>query len=128
MAFDYTPPSYTHTFSSGKTITLLPINVDNLPALIERNVELMEIVFEGGTSAAEIIRRAPRLAADLIAFSAGEPDATNKAASLPFPVQLLLLTEVYRLTFSEIPAGNAVRLLTEMFTNLKKPTPPHLDI
>tara|TARA_R110001583_G_scaffold31978_8_gene109462 strand:+ start:53791 stop:53943 length:153 start_codon:yes stop_codon:yes gene_type:complete len=39
MSFECTPPTYTHTFSDGQSVTLLPINVDNLPALIERNAE-----------------------------------------------------------------------------------------
>lgn len=131
MTIDFTEPSYTHTTRDGQTITVKAINMDGLSTLMQRNGELMEIVFEGGATAADILTRAPRLAAGMIAVAAGEPDATDKAARLPFPLQMILLTEIYRLTFGEIDLGNGIALFMTLAKGMRQgdpKNPPALGI
>lgn len=123
MSIEFTEPSYTHTTRDGQTITVKAINMDGLSTLMQRNGELLEIVFEGGAKAADILTRAPRLAADMIAVAAGEPDAADKAARLPFPLQMILLTEIYRLTFGELDMGEGIGLFMTLFKGLKQPKP-----
>lgn len=52
-----------------------------------------------GDVAGNLLETAPRLVAKIIAWSAGEHDAVEQAASLPFPLQFDLLIEIGRLTF-----------------------------
>lgn len=52
-----------------------------------------------GDVASGLLETAPRLVAKIIAWAAGEHDAVEQAARLPFPLQLDILIEVGRLTF-----------------------------
>lgn len=49
----------------------------------------------------EAVRTLPALVSGVIAMACGEPDATENAASLPFPVQLDAMVKIAALTFEE---------------------------
>lgn len=49
-----------------------------------------------------IVQQAPGFAANVIALACDEPDSANEAASLPFPVQVQVLTKIGDLTFYDV--------------------------
>lgn len=120
MTIDYTPETYTHTLKNGETITVRGLSLEHMGALVRDNGELMEMAFEGTGTALKVVTHAPALAAQMIALGAGDPKGIDTAARLPFPLQLVLVAEIFRLTFGEIPMGNAVRLLMEILMSLKQ--------
>jgi hypothetical protein len=63
---------------------------DKLPA----NEKLMELV-------GQVSLHAPFVIASIIAHGCGEPDAWENALHIPAPVQLEILTELARLTFTD---------------------------
>lgn len=122
MAFNYTPPTYTLNAGSAE-ITLRGLNVDDLGYLIERHGELVDLILAPAFDVGEILKRAPGLAADVIACAAEDRAAADRAATLPLGLQLTALLEVWRLSFQEVDMGEALRLFVE--TMAKRP--PRLD-
>lgn len=122
MSFnDYKPKEVTIETDSAE-ITLRGINSDDLSGLIQRHGALIETLFEGELDPMLIITKAPALVADMIACSAGQPDAIDKAASMPIGLQVRAISEVFKLTFNEVDMGNAVRLFVKSFAGAIQPT------
>lgn len=53
----------------------------------------------------DLLDVSPGLAAKVIAWSAGEPDAVDEALQIPAPTQLEILVEIGRLTFATTSPG-----------------------
>jgi hypothetical protein len=106
-AFEYVPPKST-TSSNGMTVEVRGLNVVDFGYLIERHGDLLDIWFEEGITISEILNRAPRLVADVIACASDERDQAQKAAALPLGLQCMALSEIFRLTFSEVDMGKVM--------------------
>jgi hypothetical protein len=125
MAFDYQPPEYTHTLKNGQSITVRGLNVEDLGYLIRKHDALLGLVLEGNDNPADLIMKAPALAADIIACGAGERAAADKAARMPLGLQILLLTKIFELSMSEVDMGEFLGAVAEMLKSRKNPTPPN---
>ena len=109
MSFvEFAPQKSTVRTSNGNSFDVRGLNVVDFCYLVERHGELLDIWFEAGITITDILNRAPALVADVIACAADERDQTEKAASLPLGLQYRALSEIFRLTFSEVDLGKAV--------------------
>lgn len=132
----YTPPSAEVPIGSGNSITVNGLSLESIEILVRTHLpdieELFDLFVDGGNFGQDDIKRlsitlatrAPGFTANVIALGAGEADATENAAKLPFPVQLQALSEIGRLTFAEVGGvkkfmETVAGLLTGM--NLKMP-------
>lgn len=110
-----------HTFS------VRGLSLSDLAVLIRTHLPDLEGLFEvfqkgGGLDDVDVLSLATSLAAEapgftanVIALAAGEVDATNSAAALPFPVQVEALVAIGDLTFKEV---GGVKKSLEMVTTL----------
>lgn len=111
---DYTPETRAIPLASGKSFNVSGLSLSHLEILVRTHLpdikELFSLFESGGNFDADGIKalcltlatRAPGFVANVIALAAGETDATDKAARLPFPTQLLALTEIFEITFTEV--------------------------
>lgn len=119
----FTPPSDTLTFPGG-SVTLRGLGLDDLVKLVRKHGAQMRPLFAELTSkqtldladpsidavGMKLLDTAPDLMADVIAFSAGEPDSAAQAKMLPVGVQIEALEKVFRLT---LEAEGGVEKLVE---------------
>lgn len=106
MSFiEFAPQKSTVRASNGSSFDVRGLNVVDFGYLVERHGELLDIWFETGITITDILNRAPALVADVIACAADERDQSEKAASLPLGLQYRALSEIFRLTFSEVDMG-----------------------
>ena len=123
MSFsEYQAPTSTLETKSGP-IVLRGLNTDDISGLIQRHGALIETWFEGQIDPAQTVAAAPALVADMIACAAGQPEAVDKAASMPIGLQVLAISEVFKLTFSEVDLGNAWRQFVAI-ASARLPTNP----
>lgn len=122
MSFNDYKPQQVTIETHAAPITLRGLNVEDVTGLIRRHGALIESWFEGEIDPMHTITAAPGLVADMIACAADCPDAVDKAAQMPIGLQARAISEIFKLTFTEIEMGNAVRLFVEAFA--KQPANP----
>lgn len=108
----------------GVEVTFNALSFSDLTKLIANHRdELDEIVSNGkaalnsGTSniIVEMLMRMPDVGAEIIALSAGEPESIDVVKRFTFPTQVLILSEVVKLTFNEVGGvGKFVELATSL--------------
>ena len=109
MSFiEFAPQTSTIQASNGNSFDVRGLNVVDFGYLVEQHGELLDIWFETGVTITDILNRAPALVADVIACAADEREQSEKAASLPIGLQYRALSEIFRLTFSEVDMGKVM--------------------
>lgn len=138
----WTLPSSTFDLPGGGSFAVRGLSVDQVAALVREDRETLIRVFDQVTGredvqqAAEaaasgeempepptedsgmqqvvmdLLDVAPTLAAKIIAWAAGEPDAVEEARQIPAPTQLEILVEIGRLTFATTSPGKFMETVT----------------
>lgn len=118
----------------GSSFHVRGLSLDDVSRLVNHHLPDLEALFELVASSDKIdfdnlrplvvpiIQQAPGLAANLIALAADEPDEAQRAATLPFPVQVDTLVKIGDLTFHEVGGvGKAMETITALLskTSLK---------
>lgn len=125
---EWSTPKTSFDLPGGGDLAVQGLSVDQVSALVREDRETLTAVFEAFTGREDIaaaakamsegepapemdedvdagdmitmlLDTAPDMAAKVIAWAAGEPDAVEQARRLPFPLQFDILVEVGRLTF-----------------------------
>lgn len=112
--------------SPDVTVTLRGLNTTDVMLLLNEYEDIAEMIFDGvdfekdeDGSAQSLLTRAPALAYLAVAMAADEPDAATTIARLPIPMQLDLISRVYRLTFPN-PKQDIKKLKSALSLLLKK--------
>ena len=100
--------------------TLRGINVDDLGYLLEQHGESVGLLVADEPDFAGLLTMAPALVADIVAVAADEPHAADVVRRMPAPLQITLLVEVFKLTFTGVEMGNVLRLFVEAITRQPK--------
>lgn len=129
----YQPPSRDVPLGDT-TLHLEGLSLEHVAILVREHLPDLEALFEVFTNAGvkdaedfkkvafALVTQAPGFAANLIALSAGEPDAAENAMRIPAPTQVDLILAIGDLTFVEVGGvkkalGTIAGLLSAM--NLK---------
>lgn len=134
---NYTPPSRTISLGGDNSFLVTGLSLQSIEILVRTHLpdveELFELFMEGGNFtnddlkrlALTLATRAPGFTANVIALGAGESDATENAARLPFPVQLQALAEIAELTFAEVGGiKKFVETVAGLLSSMKIKVPP----
>lgn len=135
----YTPPSRAVSLGGDNSFTVTGLSLQSIEILVRTHLpdieELFELFMSGGNFtnddlkrlALTLATRAPGFTANLIALAAGETDATENAARLPFPVQLQALADIAELTFAEVGGiKKFVETVAGLLSSMKIKVPPQV--
>ena len=104
--------------AEGTAIELRPISLENIVELFWGFQDAFISLYAEGNNEnpnfAALVAAAPELVATAIAYSAGEKDSVNAVKMLPATVQLIALTEVWKLSVPD------VKKLKEVLVDLSK--------
>jgi hypothetical protein len=111
---NYKAPSHEVVLKDGSAFEVRGLSLSDVSLLIQQHLPDIEALFDLLTNtdkitgddlrplAGSLVAQAPGFAANVIALAAGEPDAANTAATLPFPIQVEVITKIGDLTFAEV--------------------------
>ncbi|HJV26860.1 MAG TPA: hypothetical protein VJ673_14320 [Aromatoleum sp.] len=116
--------------TAGGNITVRGLGVDDLSTLIRTHGDDVAPLLDGELNIDTLATTAPAMVADVIALAADAPEAAPTAARMPIAIQSRLLTEVFKLTFTDIemPLGELFRRLVQMILMAKSTVPDHYGI
>lgn len=134
---NYTPPSRTVSLGGDNSFNVNGLSLQSIEILVRTHLpdveELFELFMDGGNFTTDDLKRlaltlatrAPGFTANVIALGAGETDATENAARLPFPIQLQALAEIAELTFAEVGGiKKFVETVAGLLSSMKIKVPP----
>jgi hypothetical protein len=120
--------------AGGKGFAVGGLHLDGILTICRRHREDVTKLFEqvvetgGGLEQAAamsetVLSATPDIAAEIIAFAAGHPDAAEAVfRKLPFPVQLDALNKIAELTFtSEMPPKKVIETVARTLAGVAKP-------
>lgn len=131
---DYTPPQREISLGKGKSpLRVRGLCIEDFGALAAAHFADLEAVFglytnagaslEGasaGRFVADILVRAPALAANVIALASDEPSKHEQARRLPMPVSIEALRAVLELTFEEYGPGKTMATIRALAANVRR--------
>lgn len=130
---NYSPETFVVRLGKDNSFTVRGITFTDLSRLIRTHQADLEVTFALYDKAIEqskigrddvgdmlilnLLNDAPLLVAELIRIASGEEDLTDETIlSLPFPTQIIALTQIVRLTFEEVGGvKNFLGMLLPMF-------------
>lgn len=97
----------------GGNFSVHGLGIEDITVILRRHAAQLNVIFAAVSAGKEnldegfiadmalnLVQTAPRIAADIIAVGAGEPDLAAVVAKLPFPVQFEAIEKIGHLTFS----------------------------
>ena len=117
----------TFSVNVGDTeLTFKALGFNDITALISSHREELELLYSKASKGdgfddliTVVLKQFPDLAASVIAHSNGDPEATDAAASLAAPLQLVILENIIDMTFNEVGGvGKFLPLLRKMFAKV----------